>query len=130
MAVMVAMLLEKARMSEESGHGDGLTPVLVTGRLRMADGAPAVEPRFINENDRMLLGLCREEPGPLRYDPATGRFVFYTTVFAAYAKGKTAEPGPYQTGSAQVRIEARGAKPLAVRFYDEMPDVEITLAGK
>lgn len=95
----------------------------------MADGKPAAEPRFVNENNRMLLGRRKDSLGPLRYDPATGRFVFFTTVFAAYAMGKEAELGPYQTGSAQVRIEARGAQPLIVRFYDEMPDVRITLSA-
>jgi hypothetical protein len=37
------------------------------------------------------------------------------------------EPGPYQTGSAQIRIEAEGFKPLVVQFFDEIPDVRITI---
>ncbi|HEX7896868.1 MAG TPA: hypothetical protein VF950_03860 [Planctomycetota bacterium] len=119
---------DETRMSKESGHLDGYTAVLITGRLRMTDGTPSAEPRFFNENDRMLMGIKRDEPGPLRYDPTTGRFIFFTKVFAAYATGKEGDLGPYQTGSAQVRVEAPGAKPLVVRFYDEMPDVEITLS--
>jgi len=120
--------MDASRSGEGGGHGDGYAEVLVTGRLLMADGTSAVDPAFINENDRMLLGTRQENRGPLRYDPKTGRFVFYSTVFAAYAMdGKQAEPGPYQTGSAQVRIEAKGAKPLVLHFWDEMPDVAITL---
>lgn len=118
---------DNSRKGTGGGHGDGHTPVLVTGRLLMADGSIPVEPRFVNENDRMLLGTRSENTGPLRFDPKTGRFVFSTHVFAAYAMGKQEEPGPYQTGSAQVRIESKGSKPLVVRFYDEMPDVQITL---
>jgi hypothetical protein len=41
--------------------------------------------------------------------------------------GRTLEPGPYQTGSAKINIEAKNAKPLHVEFYDEMPEVAITL---
>lgn len=119
---------DASREGKVVGHGDGYAEVLVTGRLLMADGSPALDPAFINENDRLLLGTREENRGPLRYDPKTGRFVFHSTVFAAYAMdGKQAEPGPYQTGSAQVRIEAKGAKPLVLDFWDEMPDVAITL---
>jgi hypothetical protein len=39
------------------------------------------------------------------------------------------EPGPYQMGSCLALIEAEGRRPLVVRFYDEMPDVEITLSA-
>jgi HEAT repeat protein len=120
---------DPSRKGKGGGHGDGYTDILVTGRLTMADGSPAVEPVFINENDRMLLGTREESRGPLRFDPKTGRFVFYSSVFAAYSMdGKQAEPGPYETGSAQVRIEAKGAKPLVLHFWDEMPDVAITLS--
>lgn len=96
----------------------------------MPDRSPAITPRFYHTNDRMLLGEARKDPTPLiRYDQKTGRFVFLTTVFAAYsvAKGQK-EPGPYQTGSADTLIEATGAKPLTVQFYDEMPEVEIILS--
>ena len=41
----------------------------------------------------------------------------------------TGASGPYQTGSCLALIEAEGCKPLVVRFYDEMPDVEITLSA-
>jgi hypothetical protein len=59
----------------------------------------------------------------------TGRFVLCAQVFAAYSAGKgQPEPGPYQTGSCLTLIEAAGCKPLVVSFYDEMPDVEITLS--
>ncbi|TWU35330.1 hypothetical protein Q31b_54260 [Novipirellula aureliae] len=64
----------------------------------------------------------------LLYRNQDGRFVFYTTVFAAYSfGGKPAEPARYQTGSAPIRIEAEGSQPLTVQFFDEMPDVLITL---
>lgn len=120
--------MDPSRQGEGGGHGDGWTEILVTGRLLMADGSPAVDPVFINENDRMLMGTREESRGPLRYDPKTGRFAFYSTVFAAYSMdGKQTEPGPYQTGSAQVRIEAQGTKPLVLHFWDEMPDLAIAL---
>lgn len=118
------------RWANGSGHGDGFTPVLVTGRLELQDGSPVIAPRFFNTNDRMLLGIERSDPVPLvNYDQKTGRFVFYTSVFAAYSMGKgQTEPGPYQTGKAMIRIEALEAQPLTVSFYDEMPDVLITLS--
>ena len=120
---------DEDRWADGGGHGDGLTTVLITGRLLMPDGSPAVEPRFFNVNDRMLMGERGKDPADIKYDPKTGRFVFVTEVFAAYATGEgQKEPGPYQTGPAQVLIEAAGAKPLEVSFYDEMPDVEITLS--
>ena len=53
-----------------------------------------------------------------------------THVFAAYCMGEgQPEPGPYQTGSCLAQIEAEGCKPLLARFFDEMPDVEITLSA-
>jgi len=69
---------------------------------------------------------------PSKYDPETGRFVFLTGVFAAYGIGDTRaeESGPYQTGSAQIRIEASSCEPLVIQFFDEMPNVEITLECK
>jgi len=96
----------------------------------MPDGSPVIEPRFYHANDRMLLGEARKDPAPLiRYEQNTGRFAFFTTVFAAYSmEPGQREPGPYQTGSALTLITAKGAQPLTVRFYDEMPDVEITLS--
>lgn len=120
------------RTSKDSiGHGDGETPVVVTGRLLMPDGKPVANPAFYATNDRMLLGRARKEREPIPYDPATGHFVYVTSVFAAYDDGKGQhEPGPYQTGSAQTLIEADGAEPLTVRFFDEMPAVEVTLSPK
>jgi HEAT repeat protein len=120
---------DKRRMPRKrGGHGDGTVNVLITGRLRMPDGSPAVEPRFYDLNDRLLLGRRRKEPATITYDPKTGRFQFFTNVFAAFASGEgPREEGPYQTGSALVLIEARGAKPLKARFFDEMPEVEVTL---
>jgi hypothetical protein len=118
----------KRQSKEMKGHGDGLTRVLITGTLRMEDGKPARAPQFFAASDRMLLGLAEDEPESLLYDSKSGRFVFLTSVFAAYDMGEgAAEPGPYQTGSALTRIEAEGAQPLEVRFFDEMPHVEITL---
>jgi len=118
----------KRKPKEMQGHGDGFTRVLVTGTLRMADGTPARRPEFYAANDRMLLGLAERQPDSILYDQKTGKFVFLTTVFAAYAMEKGAqEPGPYQTGSALTHIEAEGAEPLDVRFFDEMPHVEIRL---
>jgi hypothetical protein len=121
---------DPARRAPGFGHGDGSTSVLVTGRLLMPDRSPVIEPRFYHTNDRMLLGEKRKDPAPLiRYDQKTGRFAFLTTVFAAYSMSKRQkEPGPYQTGSALTLITAKGAQPLTVHFYDEMPDVEITLS--
>jgi hypothetical protein len=122
--------MDPNRFSPNShGHGDGHAWVIITGRFVMPDGSPAREPRFFNRNDRMLLGEERKDPAEIRYDSKTGRFVFCTEVFAAYSLGGgQREPGPYQTGPAVVTIEARRAKPLTVHFFDEMPDVEITLS--
>jgi hypothetical protein len=76
----------------------------------------------------MLLGTNQDYSEPLMYDHRSGRFVFLTNVFAAYCMGDDqSESGPYQTGSAQIRVEAAGFKPLVVPFFDEMPDVRITL---
>jgi len=111
-------------------HGDGHTLICVTGRIVMEDGTPVVEPKFFNTNDRMLLGRRLKDRARIKYDAQTGRFVFLTNVFAAYAFGERAEPGPYQTGPARVSIEARGCKPLKVSFFDEMPEVLITLSAE
>ena len=110
------------------GHGDGYARVLITGRIILKDGHPPINVKPFNTNDRMLLGKRLREGAAIKFDPKTGRFVFFTVVFAAYAGGEGAkEPGPYQTGPATVLIEADGAKPLEVTFFDEMPDVLITL---
>jgi hypothetical protein len=116
-----------SRRSGEHSHGDGFTPILVTGELRFADGGHPSEVRFFRKNDGMLLGEFRNDRVPLKYEGATGRFVLSTTVFAAYNSGKSAEPGPYQTGSAQTRIESREGEPLVIQFFDEMPHVVIEL---
>ena len=76
----------------------------------------------------MLLGTMQDYSETLMYDHQSGRFVFLTNVFAAYSMGDDQpESGPYQNGSAQIRVEAAGFKPLVVQFFDEMPDVRITL---
>ncbi|MCA9016406.1 MAG: HEAT repeat domain-containing protein, partial [Planctomycetaceae bacterium] len=117
------------RKSEELGHGDGSTEVIVTGRILRKNKQPVEKPCFYRVNDSMLLGEKIKEEVPITYDKKTGRFVFVTDVFAAYQSGeKKSEPGPYQTGSSMIQIEAQGCKPLTVQFYDEMPDVEITLS--
>jgi hypothetical protein len=120
---------DRRRQSPEpSLHGDGYTEVIITGRILSDDGRPTEAPKFFRTNDAMLLGERVREELPVEYDQQTGRFVLCTRVFAAYCAGKgQPEPGPYQTGSCLTLIEADGCKPLVVQFYDEMPDVEITL---
>ncbi len=51
-------------------------------------------------------------------------------VFAADDMGKSREPGSYQTGSAQVQIEAPDCRPLLIQFFDQMPHVVIELGRK
>lgn len=118
---------DDSRRSGEHSHGDGVTPILVTGELRFADGGHPQEVRFFRSNDGMLLGESRHDAVPLKYDVATGRFVLRAIVFGAYNSGKSAESGPYQTGSAQIRIESRDGEPLVIQFFDEMPHVVIEL---
>jgi hypothetical protein len=120
---------DNARRSKTaSGHGDGFVEVMVTGEIRGVDGTHPKEVAFFRTNDAMLLGTSRNDNEPLIYDHRSGRFVFMTNVFAAYCMGDDQrEPGPYQTGSAQIRIEAEGFKPLVVQFFDEIPDVRITI---
>jgi hypothetical protein len=114
---------------EAHGHGDGITTVIVAGQILREGGAPAVSPKFYRVNDAMLLGERTHDEVPMTFDAKTGRFVFVTSVFAAYSSGdKQPQPGPYQTGSSIVLIESEGCKPLEVRFYDEMPEVRITLS--
>jgi hypothetical protein len=123
---------DPARTSPDSfGHGDGITEVIITGRILRDDGKAAVAPKFFRTNDAMLMGKRISQAEPIVFDAATGRFVFITMLFAAYSTGeRQSEAGPYQTGSSQVRIESQGCKPLVVQFYDEMPDVHITLTCK
>jgi hypothetical protein len=112
-----------------AGHGDGFTEVIITRRILRDGGMPAVAPRFYRINDAMLLGERTRDEVPLTFDPKTGRFVFIDHVFAAYSSGDgQPEPGPYQTGSSMVLIESEGCKPLQVSFYDEMPEVHVTLS--
>lgn len=118
---------DDSRRSDDLGHGDGFTPILVTGELKFADEGHPSQVTFSRVNDGMLLGESRNDPLPLKYEPSTGRFVLRTTVFAAYNSGKASEPGPYQTGSAQVRIESNDGAPLVIQFFDEMPHVVIEL---
>lgn len=115
------------RISDSRGHGDGITDILVTGELRFRDGGHPGEVHFLRTNDTMLLGESNREPLPIKYEAATGRFVLRTHVFAAFDMGDAPEPGPYQTGSAQVRIEAPNCRPLVIQFFDEMPHVVIEL---
>jgi HEAT repeat protein len=121
---------DKKRRAENShGHGDGFTPIIITGRILLPNGKPAQDPKVYRVNDSFLLGERKPEEEPLVYDPKTGRFVYVTSIFAAYSIGEgQAEPGPYQTGSSLISLEAAGCKPLQIHFYDEMPAVEITLS--
>ena len=121
--------VDERRLSKNStGHADGGTRVMVTGEIRGEDGSHPKNVSFYRTNDAMLLGTKQDHRQPLMYDPRTGRFVYLTTVFAAYGMGSgQSESGPYQTGSAQVRVEASKFKPLVVQFFDEMPDVRIIL---
>lgn len=119
--------VDHRRQSGAAGHGDGITEILVTGELRFAnDGHPA-KVHFLRTNDSMLLGESLEAPMPLKYDAVTGRFVLRTSIFAAFDMGEPQEPGPYQTRSAQVRIESPDSVPLFVQFFDETPHVVIEL---
>lgn len=119
---------DRRRSKTAIGHGDGKTKVMVTGEIRGMDGSHPKTVSFYRTNDSMLLGTKLDYREPMMYDQQSGRFVFLTTVFAAYSMGDDQlESGPYQTGSAQVRVEAPGFKPLVVQFFDEMPDVRITL---
>lgn len=123
---------DESRLSKTAlGHGDGFTSVMVTGEIRGKDGTHPNQVHFFRTNDSMLLGSTENYREPLMYDSENGRFVFLTNVFAAYSTGNDqTESGPYQTGSAQIRIEAPGFKPLVVQFFDEIPDVRISLDMK
>jgi HEAT repeat protein len=123
---------DSTRKSPHSyGHGDGYTEVIVTGQLLRDDGDPVTSPRFFRTNDAMLLGQRIREQEPIVYDSKTGRFVYTTSVFAAYSTGEAQpEPGPYQTGSSLVEVVAPGCEPLVVQFYDEMPEVRIVLTSR
>ena len=122
---------DKRRMTKSLGHGDGYTEVLITGSLILADGTPAKNPKFYAANDRMLLGKKQKIETPLfKYDSSTGRFAYFTNIFAAYQMGKGQQPGPYQTGVATTLVEADNAESLIVEFFDEMPEVEIKLPLK
>ncbi len=119
---------DRRRGKTAAGHGDGSTDVMVTGEIRAADGSHPKAVGFYRTNDAMLMGTKLDYAEPLMYDQQSGRFVFLTKVFAAYWMGDgQPEAGPYQTGSAQIRVEAPGFKPLVVQFFDELPDVRITL---
>ena len=121
--------VDRRRLSVgSSGHGDGYTEVIITGQILSAPDKPAADVKFFRTNDAMLFGTPTRQEEPVVFDPKTGRFVFVTHVFAAYSVGKNQpEPGPYQTGSSQILIESEGSKSLQVQFFDEMPDVRITL---
>ena len=115
-----------------NGAGCGYANVLITGRIRFADDHPPAAVRFRSLKEGMLMGSRDEHGIPVRYDPATGRFACFAEVFASYSHSmndddEDAEPGPFQTGSLDVEIDADGAKPLLAKFYDEMPDVLLTL---
>lgn len=119
---------DSRRSKTSRGHGDGSVEVMVTGEIRGADGSHPKTVGFFRTNDAMLMGTTQNVSEPVMYDHQSGRFVFLTSVFAAF-NSEDDQPylGPFQTGSAQVRIEAPGFKPLVVQFFDEMPDVRITL---
>lgn len=123
--------VDRRRMKPKAnGHGDGITGIVVTGVVRLSDGSHPKAIRFVGLNDRMLLGKREEhEEKRVLYHASNGRFALFSNVFAAYSdgEGKAEEDGPYQTGSLTTRLIADGAKPLRVVFYDEMPDVEITV---
>lgn len=120
---------DKRRIGKDAtGHSDGATFVMVTGEIKRSDGALPKSIQFFRTNDGMLMGTKRNTSEPVLYNPKNGRFAFLTSVFAAYSMGQDQlEPGPYQTGSAQIRIEGPGLKPLVVQYFDEMPHVRITL---
>jgi HEAT repeat protein len=120
------------RLARETfSHGDGYTLVIVTGRILRQGGKPAAAPKFYRLNDSMLMGERTKDETPVTFDGQTGKFVFVTDVFAAYSHGDgQKEPGPYQTGSSLILIESPGCRPLEVQFYDEMPEVLITLSPR
>jgi hypothetical protein len=121
--------VDPARQTNALGHGDGFTEIIVTGRLMNSAGEPVASPKFYRTNDSFLLGERVRNEIPVAYDPKSGRFVLVTHIFAAYSVGRgQKEPGPYQTGSSLTLIEAEVCKPLTVQFFDEMPDVAITLS--
>jgi len=104
---------------------------MLTGEVRGADGAHPASIEFVRINDGMLLGTKQNIPEYVLYESSTGRFVYYTSVFAAYSIGRDqSEPGPYQTGSAQIRVEADGYEHLTLQLFDEMPDVVVTVSPR
>jgi hypothetical protein len=116
------------RQSKNRFHADGVTFLLFTGEVRDKAGEHPASIQFFRLNDKMLLGRKANERLDVLYDSSTGRFVCYTSVFAAYSmKPGQTEPGPYQTGSIQVRVDAEGCRSLTMQLFDEMPDVVITL---
>jgi hypothetical protein len=124
--------VDRRRMSRKSmGHGDGITDIIVTGRITFADGSSPPSVSFVGINDLMLMGQRVERPERCLYQAETGRFALFSHVFAAYAMGDdTEEKGPYQTGALRLQLSAPGAHQLSLTFYDEMPDVAITLTVK
>ncbi len=109
------------------GHGDGYVEVIVTGKIVMPNGRPARGVRACDPANRMLAPQHRRDPLPFMYCETTGRFVFLAEISAVYARPRGEQPGPFSTGGGGVTIEAEGAKPFRLLFFDEMPDVEITL---
>jgi HEAT repeat protein len=105
------------------GHVDGRQEVIITGKILMVNRAAAVAPTV------KTAGFLLSRPlSFLRHSPTTGRFTLIISVSAAYAPyRKGLVSGPYQTHSKEVVFGARGAKPLKVTLYDEMPDLEIVL---
>ena len=105
-----------------------VTDVMLTGEILGGGWFSSKDCWLLSDERSDALG---NEAGLSQTDdvrPSSGRFAFLTTVFEAYSMGDDQlESGPYQTGSAQVRVEAPGFKPLVVQFFDEMPDVRITL---
>ena len=65
---------ESRRSKTSFGHGDGFTPVMVTGEIRGRDGSHPKDVRFFRTNDSMLLGTKQNIHEPLMYDATNGRF--------------------------------------------------------
>ena len=117
---------DKRMTPDMHSHGDGITDIIITGRIRLSDGKPVINPALTSLNSSFA--HSKGDSVPIKFDAKTGRFYCFTAVGAAHAMGAgQREPGPYQTGALKVRIDGANAKSLDVTFYDEMPDVDIIL---
>lgn len=119
---------DDSRWDSGSGHGDGIQLVLITGAVRCSDGAIPRSVAFRDANGGRQFGSGIQQAAKVVYYPSNGRFAYLTCVGAAFAMSRAKrDRGPYQTVADKVTIEADHAQPLTVSFYDEMPDVLITL---